>query len=112
MTEESSDAATDATGTAAIDDTGAVAIDADDIDGVADATDEEAAAIAAAIGAHLQTQAAAAAAAAAEADAAGDTSQRSWGFAGRLAGLGVTANRPPSSTPADDWTAADRADRF
>jgi hypothetical protein len=88
------------------------AIDADALDGVADASDEEAAAIAAAIGAHLQAQAAAAAAAAAAADAAGDPSQRSWRFAGRLAGLGVTANRARSSTPPDDWTAADRADRF
>ncbi|TQQ83109.1 acc operon protein [Halonotius terrestris] len=88
-------------------------MDADAIDGLADASNEEAAAIAAAIGAHLGSQAAAAAAAAAAADAGGEAaSQRSWRFAGRLSGLGVRANRPPASTPADAWTASDRSDRF
>lgn len=87
-------------------------IDADALDGLAAASDEEAAAIVAAISDHIRTQEAAAAAAAA-ADADGEAaSQRSWQFAGRLSGLGVTAPRPPSSTPSDGWTAADRADRF
>ena len=87
-------------------------IDADALNGLAAASDEEAAAIVAAISDHIQTQeAAAAAAAAADADDA-DASQRSWGFAGRLSGVGIAANRPPSSTPSDGWTAADRADRF
>ena len=89
-----------------------LSIDADAIDGLADADEEEAAAIAAAIGAHLRDQAAAAAAAAAAAESEDDTSRRSWGFAGRLAAVGIRADRPPASTPADDWTAADRADRF
>ena len=87
------------------------AIDADALNGLADADAEEAAAIAAAIAAHLQAEDAAAAAAAAAGDETAE-SQRSWGFSGRLAGVGITANRPPASTPADDWTAADRADRF
>lgn len=81
--------------------------------GLADASDEEAAAIVAAISTHIRTQEAAAAAAAAAADAESEeSSQRSWQFAGRLSGLGVTAPRPSSSTPTDGWTAADRADRF
>ena len=87
------------------------AIDTDVIDGLADADDAEAAAIAVAIAAHLQEQEAAAAAAAAG-DSDGSGSRRSWEFAGRLAGVGITAKRPPVSTPTDDWTAADRADRF
>ena len=89
-----------------------IAIDADALNGLAAASDEEVVAIVAAISDHIRTQEAAAAAAAA-ADADGDdASQRSWGFAGRLSGLGVTAPRPASSTPSDSWTAADRADRF
>jgi hypothetical protein len=88
-----------------------VAIDADALTGLADADEEEAVAIAVAITAYLQEQEVAAAAAAAAGDRAAE-SQRSWRFSGRLAGVGITANRPPSSTPADDWTAADRADRF
>jgi len=87
-----------------------IALDADALDGLAAASDEEAAAIVAAISAHIRTQEAAAAAAADAEDEA--ASQRSWQFAGRLSGLGVTAPRPPSSTPSDGWTAADRADRF
>ncbi|ERH08073.1 MAG: hypothetical protein J07HN4v3_00438 [Halonotius sp. J07HN4] len=87
------------------------AIDADALNGLADADEEEAAAIVAAITAYLQEQEAAAAATAAASDETAE-SQRSWEFTGRLAGVGITANRPPASTPADDWTAADRADRF
>lgn len=83
------------------------------LDGLAipdDADDAEAAAIAAAIAAHLRDRRAAAAAAAA-ADADGE-SRRSWAFAGRLAGIGESAGRPPTTTPTDAWTAASRADRF
>jgi hypothetical protein len=88
-------------------------IDADALDGLADADDEEAAAIAVAIAAHLRDrEAATAAAAAAAGDGDEGESRRSWEFAGRLAGVGITANRPPASTPTDGWTAADRADRF
>ena len=87
-------------------------IDIDDLSGVADASDEEAAAIAAAIAAHLQQRERAIAAAAAAAETESDSSRRNWGFAGRLAGLGITAGRPPESTPNNGWAAADRADRF
>jgi len=87
-------------------------IDADALNGLAAASDEEAAAIVAAISDHIQTQeAAAAAAAAADADSE-EASRRSWQFTGRLSGVGITATRPSSSTPSDGWTAADRADRF
>jgi hypothetical protein len=79
-----------------------------------DASDEEVAAIAAAIAAYRSEQAAATAAAAA---AAGDgdseaSSRRSWGFSGRLAGVGIESNRAPSSAPGDGWRAASRSDRF
>ncbi|TQQ79699.1 acc operon protein [Halonotius roseus] len=88
------------------------AIDAEALDGLDDANDAEAAAIAVAIAAHLRDREAAAAAAAAAAAGDEETGRRSWGFAGRLSGIAVSAKRPPASTPADDWTAADRADRF
>jgi hypothetical protein len=79
-----------------------------------DASDEEAAAIAAAIAAYRSEQAAATAAVVA---AAGDgdseaSSRRSWGFSGRLAGVGIESNRAPSSAPGDGWRAASRSDRF
>jgi hypothetical protein len=78
------------------------------------ASDEEAAAIAAAIAAYRSEQAAATAAVVA---AAGDgdseaSSRRSWGFSGRLAGVGIESNRAPSSAPGDGWRAASRSDRF
>jgi len=74
-----------------------------------DATDEEAAAIAAAIGAHLRAQEAAAAAAA-DADPSWDGDR--WAFAGRLRGLQGRAGRVPSGVPTDAWTASGRTDRF
>ena len=80
-----------------------------------DASDEEAAAIAAAIAAYRGEQAAATAAAAAAAAGDGDSeasSRRSWGFSGRLAGVGIESNRAPSSAPGDGWRAASRSDRF
>lgn len=84
----------------------------EDLDGVADAADDEAAAIAAAIAAHLRDRQAAAAAAAASGDDEDGESRRSWAFAGRLAGIGESAGRPPTTAPTDGWTAASRADRF
>ncbi|MFC4448183.1 acc operon protein [Halorussus aquaticus] len=75
-----------------------------------DATDEEAAAIAAAIGAHLRAQAAAAAAA--ESDDGETWRDRRWSFAGRLRGLQGRAGRVPESAPTDAWTASGRTDRF
>jgi hypothetical protein len=84
-------------------------LDTDDRPG--DATDEEAAAIAAAIAAYRDEQAAAAAAAAGDGDSEA-SSRRSWGFSGRLAGVGIESNRAPSSAPGDGWRAASRSDRF
>ena len=79
----------------------------------ADASDEEAAAIAAAIAAYRSEQAAATAAAAAAGDGDSEaSSRRSWGFSGRLAGVGIESNRAPSSAPGDGWRAASRSDRF
>lgn len=74
-----------------------------------DADAEEAAAIAAAVGAHLRDGAVAAQAAAAE-DATWDG--RRWTFAGRVEGLRRRTVRVPDDAPTDAWTAADRADRF
>jgi len=75
-----------------------------------DATDEEAAAIAAAIGAHLRAQEAAAAAAAADDE---ETWQgKRWSFAGRLRGLQGRAGRVPKGAPTDAWASSGRTDRF
>jgi hypothetical protein len=76
-----------------------------------DATDEEAAAIAAAIGSHLRAQAAAAAAAA-EDDEAESWQGKRWAFAGRLRGLQGRAGRVPKRAPTDAWAASGRTDRF
>nr|WP_135853230.1 acc operon protein [Halorussus salinus] len=76
-----------------------------------DATDEEAAAIAAAIGAHLRAQEAAAAAAA-QRDGDETWDGNRWSFAGRLRGLQGRAGRVPTSAPTDAWAASGRSDRF
>jgi len=80
------------------------------VDVPASANDEEAAAIVAAVGAHLDAERAAAAA------AAGDESPswagEKWRFAGRLDAVGAAGGRVPDGAPTDDWTAAGRADRF
>jgi hypothetical protein len=76
-----------------------------------DADRDEAAAIAAAVGAHLHDRAVAAAAA--EAAAAGDDwSGRKWGFAGRIEQLQQRRVRVPDGAPPDPWAAAGRTDRF
>jgi hypothetical protein len=75
-----------------------------------DADGEEAAAIAAAIGAHLTDRERAAAAAAAEETET--WSGEKWAFAGRLDSTGGTPGRVTDGTPTDAWTAAGRADRF
>ena len=77
-----------------------------------DATPEEAAAIAVAVGTHLREQRAAAAAAAEEGDGEADWRDRRWRFAGRLEGLGEEGKRVPEGAPTDMWTAAGRTDRF
>jgi hypothetical protein len=75
-----------------------------------DATADEAAAIAAAVGAHLRDRAVAAAASG-EDDDRGWTGRR-WAFAGRLGALGGRTARVPGAAPTDDWTAAARSDRY
>ena len=74
-----------------------------------DADEDEAAAIVAAIGAHLHDRAVAAAAAAEDEET---WEGRRWTFAGRLDRLQGRAARVPSSAPTDAWTASGRTDRF
>jgi hypothetical protein len=83
----------------------------DDLDIPDDADPEEAAAIIAAIGAHMRDQEAAAAATAGSDE---ETWQgQKWTFAGRIEGLqGRSIQRVPEGAPTDAWTAASRADRF
>jgi hypothetical protein len=81
-----------------------------DLDVPADASPEEAAAIAAAIGAYLRDREVAAAAAAADAEES--WAGRRWAFAGRLSGVGLPARRVTDGTPTDAWAAAGRADRL
>ena len=76
-----------------------------------DATDEEAAAIAAAIGAHLRDRGAATAAAA-EDDETETWTDKRWSFAGRLRGLQGRAARVPERAPTDAWAASGRTNRF
>jgi hypothetical protein len=70
-----------------------------------DATDEEAAAIAAAIAAYLSDR-----------ERGGDETEDwagdRWSFAGRLAAVGRDSDRVPTAAPRDPWTASGRADRF
>ncbi|WP_408958735.1 hypothetical protein [Natrinema sp. 74] len=84
---------------------GDVALDLPD-----DADDEEAAAIAAAIGAHLHDRALAAAAAAAGGDETWDTKR--WAFAGRVRAQQHRTVRVPREAPTDAWSAAGRTERF
>jgi hypothetical protein len=84
------------------------------LDGLAipdDADDAEAAAIAAAVAAHLRDGEVAAAAAAGD-DADGGWEGERWSFAGRLGRLTNRSVRVPEHAPTDPWTAAGRADRF
>ncbi len=74
-----------------------------------DATEAEAAAIAAAVSAHLaRLEAEAAAAVSDEASWDGEK----WTFAGRLDAVDGHADRVPDGAPTDPWTAAGRSDRF
>jgi len=76
-----------------------------------DAGDAEAAAIAAAVAAHLRDGEAAAAAAAA-ADEEPEWDGKRWSFAGRVDRLSGRSIRVPTDAPTDPWTAAGRAERF
>jgi acetyl-CoA/propionyl-CoA carboxylase, PccX subunit len=73
-----------------------------------DASDEEAAAIAVALGTHLGDQERAAAA------GGGDETWdgKRWAFAGRVAALQSRQVRVPTAAPLDGWAAAGRTDRF
>lgn len=74
-----------------------------------DADPEEAAAIAAAVGAHLTDLELAARAR----DGEDDTWRgREWWFAGRTEAVGGRSTRVTEGTPTDPWTAAGRADRL
>ncbi|SDY42830.1 acc operon protein [Halobellus clavatus] len=79
-----------------------------------DATDEEAAAIATAIAAHVSDGERVAAAAAAAAAASAPTWEgEKWTFAGRVdATSGRRVRRVPDGAPRDGWRAAGRTDRF
>ncbi|WP_436343538.1 hypothetical protein [Natronorubrum sp. FCH18a] len=76
-----------------------------------DANDEEAAAIAAAVGAHLHDHALAVAAAAA---AGGEETwdDKRWSFAGRIRAQQSRTVRVPRDAPTNGWSAAGRTDRF
>jgi acetyl-CoA/propionyl-CoA carboxylase, PccX subunit len=80
-----------------------------DLELPADADSEEAAAIVAAIGAHLHDQALAAAAAAEDDEGWED---RRWAFAGRVRAQQRRDVRVPLDAPTDPWSAAGRTDRF
>jgi len=70
------------------------------------ATPDEAAAIAAAVGAHLRDRrTVAVAAAATEAD---DEGLSPWGLAGRREALTGDPGRPPAGAPSDRWTTLTR----
>ena len=75
-----------------------------------DAADAEAAAIAAAVGAHVRDGERAAAATAAPTEER--WKGRRWTFAGRIEGLQGRSVRVPDGVPTDDWTAAGRTDRL
>ena len=72
------------------------------------ATPEEAAAIAAAVGAHIRDQQMAAIAAAAAGDDTVTWDGKRWQFAGRTEALSGTSRRVPREAPTDEWTAAGR----
>ncbi|MEE6210031.1 acc operon protein [Salarchaeum sp. III] len=75
-----------------------------------DASEDEAAAIAAAVSAHLRDREAAAAAAEASGEASWDGER--WGFAGRVNALQSREVRVPDGAPTDPWSAAGRTERF
>ncbi|EMA50683.1 MULTISPECIES: hypothetical protein [Halococcus] len=75
-----------------------------------DADSGEAAAIAAALGAHLRDQAAAAAEAAVDEEPSWEGDR--WRFAGRVSQLQHRDVRVPLDAPTDPWAAAGRTDRL
>ncbi|WP_058366882.1 hypothetical protein [Haloparvum sedimenti] len=77
-----------------------------------DADEGEAAAIVAAVAAHLRDREAAAAAAAAAEGTEETWDGDRWTFAGRLESTSRRTVRVPRDAPRDAWSAAGRADRF
>ncbi|WP_425493664.1 acc operon protein [Natronocalculus amylovorans] len=79
------------------------------ISGLSTANEAEAAAVAAAIAAHIRDQELAVAAAATEES----WDEKRWAFSGRLTSITGGSNaRVPLSAPTDPWTASGRRDRF
>jgi len=78
----------------------------------ASATAEEAAAIAAAVGAHLRDQQMAAVVAATAGEGEETWDGERWQYAGRLGGLTSRTERVPRNAPTDGWTASGRTERF
>lgn len=76
------------------------------------ATDTEAAAIVAAIGAHVSDLERAAAVAAAEDATEEKWNGNRWAFAGRVSGENGWNGRVPTEVPTDPWTAAGRIGQF
>lgn len=80
-----------------------------------DVDESEAAAIVAAIGAHVRDRELAAAAAVAPEDGddeRDDRTDRRWALAGRLEALQGRAVRVPDGAPTDAWAASGRTDRY
>ncbi|NGM67587.1 hypothetical protein G6M89_00955 [Natronolimnobius sp. AArcel1] len=75
-----------------------------------DADEAEAAAIVAAVGAHLHDQALAVAAAAQSEEESWDGKR--WAFSGRVRAQQGRFARVPRNAPTDAWSAAGRVDRF
>jgi hypothetical protein len=75
-----------------------------------DADEEEAAALVAAIGAHVRSQELAAAVAASDDEETWEG--RRWSFAGRMRALRGRDVRVPMDAPVDGWAAAGRTDRL
>lgn len=80
-----------------------------DLDVPVTASDEEAAAIAAAVSAHLARLEAEAADSEAGEEA---WDGEKWAFAGRVEALGGRSVRVPEGAPRDAWSAAGRRERF
>lgn len=78
-----------------------------------DANDEQAAAIVAAVAAHLRDQEAIAIAAANAGDGGVESWEGDrWNFTGRIEALQDRTIRVPDGAPTDRWSAAGRTDRF
>ncbi|MDJ1430500.1 hypothetical protein [Halostagnicola sp. A-GB9-2] len=75
-----------------------------------DADESEAAAIAAAVSAHVRDQELAAAAAAADEEDSWDGKR--WSYAGRVRAQQQRTIRVPRDAPTNPWSAAGRTDRF